>query len=694
MPTGEILSFSTKRIAEFHTLPECSIESITNNTKMQDYDYIFCGVGASASLVLMQLHQYDLLQNKRILLIDPDAKATRDKTFCFWAATEDPICTDLKSLISHKWDDVSLAGDEIQPLKPYSYNHVSSIDLYSKIHQLTARYCWDKINEHVNQIDSDNDGAFILINGQKLRARCIFDSRPPVFKPAKTGETHIFQSFVGWMIETKDEIKNPNAFRFMDFEIDQQNATQFVYVLPFSANTALVEVTRFGAEILSTTDAEKLLEEYVFRHFGHCSIQGTETGCIPMSNTAIESSNLPGVVNLGARNHQIKPSTGYAFKNMYRHARQLAIKIKNNPSLESWKDENARLPKGRFSFYDALLLDILLNNPHRGKEIFTALLKNVEVRTILHFLDEKTPVLTDLSIFKKLPWGIFLSTLFKRATRSTLFRPLMLTLATLIFLILPHQSDIQTVFSTGFICIGMVTVGIPHGAVDHLLETGKWDVKLAPLFVLKYLILGFIMALLWYFVPSMALAVFLGYSAWHFGQADGHKWKLSQPLSFLWGATVLAYMLGTHLSETNQILDLMGGFKWTLACNALVLLPWFILALLRKNMGFAITLTWIALAAKLPLVLSFALYFIGQHSVTAWNDIRNHLAISNSRLWLKSLYFHAAAWIFLLCFLFYWLPSYPNDEAKLWAMFFIFISCISFPHAFYMNLMYRMNKRG
>jgi lycopene beta-cyclase len=661
---------------------------------MQDYDYIFCGVGASASLLLMQLHQHHLLQNKRILLIDPDAKATRDKTFCFWAAADDPICTDLKSLISHKWDYVSLAGDEILPLNPYSYNHVSSIDVYNKIHQLTEHYRWDKLNEHVNKIDTDEGGTFISLNGQKIRAKCIFDSRPPVFKQPKSGETHIFQSFVGWIIETKEDIKNLDAFRFMDFEIDQQNATQFVYVLPFSENTALVEVTRFGSEILSTSDAVKLLEAYVAKHFGRYLIQGIETGCIPMSNTAIESSNLPGVVNLGARNHQIKPSTGYAFKNMYLHACKLAKKMENNPTVEEWRAENEGLPKGRFSFYDALLLDILMNNPHRGKQIFTALLKNVEIKTILHFLDEKTSVLTDLSIFKKLPWGIFLSTVFKRSVKSSIFRPIALTILTLIFLLLPYQSAIQNALSTGFISLGMAAVGIPHGAVDHLLETGKWDVKVAPIFIVKYLFLGFMMAVSWYFVPLIALAIFLGYSSWHFGQADGHKWKLSQPLSFLWGASVLAYILGTHLPETNQILDIMGGFKWTLSCNAFILLPWFILSLFRKNLGFAITLIWIAIAAKLPLVLSFALYFIGQHSIIAWNDIRNHLAISNSRLWLKSLYFHAAAWIFLLCFMFYWLPSYPNDEAKLWATFFIFISCISFPHAFYMNVMYRRNKKG
>ena len=660
---------------------------------MRDYDYIFCGVGASASLLLLQLHQHNLLQSKRILLIDPDAKATRDKTFCFWADAEDSICSDLQPLISHRWNHVSLTAGAIQSIAPYTYNHVSSIDLYTQIHQLTDHYNWDKISERINQIDADDEGPFIPLNGRKITAKYIFDSRPPVFKNAKIGESHIYQSFVGWMIETENEIKNPTAFRFMDFEIDQQNSTQFVYVLPFSANTALVEVTRFGAEIIGTVEAETLLAEYVTKHFGNYSIQGTETGCIPMSNSEIESENLPGLVNLGARNHQIKPSTGYAFKNMYNNARALVEKIKQNHLIENLSRENITGRKGRYSFYDALLLDILTSNPQQGKRIFNALLKKVETKTILNFLDEKTSVLTDLSIFKKLPWGIFLSTLFKRSASSSNFRPIILTLTTILFLLLPQQSDIQNTLSTGFICLGMAAVGIPHGAVDHLLETGKWDVKMAPLFVLKYLILGAFMGLLWLFPPKLALAVFLGYSAWHFGQADGNKWKLSKAFSFLWGATVLAYILGTHLPETNHILALMGGFNWTMSCNALVLLPWFILALFRKNSSFAITLTWLALTVQLPLLTSFALYFIGQHSITAWNDIRNHLNIRNRQLWLKSMYFHAAAWILFLLFLFLWIPSYPNQEGNLWAIFFIFISCISFPHAVYMHILYTQNKK-
>ena len=89
-----------------------------NNVSACEYDYVFCGTGASASLLLLELHQNNLLQHANVLLIDPDKKDKRDKTFCFWADADDPIAVDLKSLISHTWDHVALAGEEIEPIWP------------------------------------------------------------------------------------------------------------------------------------------------------------------------------------------------------------------------------------------------------------------------------------------------------------------------------------------------------------------------------------------------------------------------------------------------------------------------------------------------------------------------------------------------------------------------------------------------
>lgn len=133
----------------------------------------------------------------------------------------------------------------------------------------------------------------------------------------------------------------------------------------------------------------------------------------------------------------------------------------------------------------------------------------------------------------------------------------------------------------------------------------------------------------------------------------------------------------------------MGNLYLPTECPEWFLIPWLVLALLRRNVSLALTVLWLSISAFLPLFVSFGLYFIGQHSLSGWHDIRNHLKISNSRIWLNSLPFHAAAWIFLMCFLFFWPSVYPMQETKRWAIFFIFIACISFPHAISMNIVYK-----
>ncbi|MFM7357596.1 MAG: Brp/Blh family beta-carotene 15,15'-dioxygenase [Sediminibacterium sp.] len=101
---------------------------------------------------------------------------------------------------------------------------------------------------------------------------------------------------------------------------------------------------------------------------------------------------------------------------------------------------------------------------------------------------------------------------------------------------------------------------------------------------------------------------------------------------------------------------------------------------------------WLFLSAYLPLFISFSLYFIGQHSMTGWDDIRKYLKISNRQMWLHSLPFHSAAWIFLLCFIIIFPSTHFFQEQNLWAIFFVFISSISFPHVIFMNYVYTSKK--
>ncbi|MFN5294752.1 MAG: lycopene cyclase family protein, partial [Flavobacteriales bacterium] len=194
-------------------------------SEIQHYDYIFCGTGASASLLLLEMHSAGLLKNARVLLIDREKKNRWDKTFCFWSHNEEPIGKELNSIISHTWDTVVLPNKQETPLEPLRYNHVSSLELYREIDRLREAYEWPQLIATIDTLAFDEQGPYLQLNGQTIRAKHIFDSRPPVHAELQPGETHIHQSFVGWMIETPVEMNRHHAFRFMDFEVEQSGYT-------------------------------------------------------------------------------------------------------------------------------------------------------------------------------------------------------------------------------------------------------------------------------------------------------------------------------------------------------------------------------------------------------------------------------------------------------------------------------------
>jgi len=111
-------------------------------------------------------------------------------------------------------------------------------------------------------------------------------------------------------------------------------------------------------------------------------------------------------------------------------------------------------------------------------------------------------------------------------------------------------------------------------------------------------------------------------------------------------------------------------------------------ALLTRNIHFALTVLWMSLSSFLPLILAFGLFFIGQHSFTSWVQICRHLNMSQKKVWLQSLPFHLAAWLFMAAFLLLWPLNNSEVTMNRWAVFFIFIASISLPHTILMKTVY------
>jgi len=500
----------------------------------QTYDIIFVGGGASTSLILFQLKKRNLLDELSVLIVDAELKTRSDKTFCFWATEESRIARELGFLIKHSWSSIVDSHGEIKELRPHKYHHIDSLDLYNFVREIEGDSHIDRLNAKVDTVSRDEQGPYILANEKFFRGKTIFDSRTPVFQKTAKGQEHLYQSFIGWVIETEQDLPESDAFRLMDFNIEQNGFTQFMYVLPFSKNKALIEVTRFGNEPIEKPGAEALLQEYANKNYGDFKIASHEVGCIPMSNFEIEQNDDLGIISIGAKGAQIKPSTGYAFKNMYEQSLVLADCIENDMlSLQTLSQKNKAKPK-RFAFYDSILLTILGSRPEKGKSIFLALFQKNETKMVLKFLDEKTTIWEEVLLFSRLPLVPFLSALIQLFLHSRSFRPTMLIVICSVLLVLGNHSAAQNILGYGLLLIGFVTVGIPHGAIDHLIESGNWELKGIAKFSVNYISKALLMMFLWILSPQVALLFFLLFSSWHFGQTDGKNWRFSNLTSFLW----------------------------------------------------------------------------------------------------------------------------------------------------------------
>jgi Brp/Blh family beta-carotene 15,15'-monooxygenase len=416
-----------------------------------------------------------------------------------------------------------------------------------------------------------------------------------------------------------------------------------------------------------------------------------------MSTADISVEPIPGIISIGGRAGAVKPSTGYAFKNMFNHAEKIADSLKKNIQPAMIEDSS------RFRFYDRLLLLILTKQPSQGKPIFEALFKKNEIKDVLQFLDEKTTLIQDIRIFLTLPMQPFLKAVgwVVSSRIQRIITPfILLIFSLLLLLIYKTLPTIYDLVQLTMFTVGMFLVGIPHGAVDHLLETGNFKSRIKLSFIIKYIGLALLNLVIWIFFPMVALVFFIGYSAWHFGQTDWSEWqptKINAVKNASWGIFILTIILCGHIAETNTILNNMHVFKIPLTDKegiiasillSMVAASW---AIFEKRWRMLLSCLMLLVSIELPMISSFGLYFIGQHSLNGWSHLKRGMSVDNKSLYWKALPFTIGSIVLFAAFIYLFKNNYLSEfNESLITIFFVFISCISFPHVMVMNRFYNL----
>jgi Brp/Blh family beta-carotene 15,15'-monooxygenase len=214
-----------------------------------------------------------------------------------------------------------------------------------------------------------------------------------------------------------------------------------------------------------------------------------------------------------------------------------------------------------------------------------------------------------------------------------------------------------------FLGIGFLSVGLSHGAIDYLTDRTINNRKQFIKFIVSYILKGAFLGLIWIFLPDLALLVFIAFSAWHFGQADFKEWRYQQGLnSFVWGLIVLITILFYHHGETIAVLEHIKGLqihhKFSGFSNNQLYIGKLSIALFsilfaayHKSKLMLLTVCYLLLSTLLPLIVSFGIYFVIQHSVHGWKHLKKELKTNSYNLCKKALPFSSGGALIILIFM-------------------------------------------
>ncbi|MES2487262.1 MAG: lycopene cyclase family protein [Bacteroidota bacterium] len=371
---------------------------------MKHYHYIFAGAGLSSLMTVYRMAISGQFEDKKILLLDTATKLANDRTWCFWHAGSG----EWDAITYRQWNTALFANQDFTKnldFGLYKYKMVRGIDFYNYVFEELAQH--DNIEfTHQKVTDFADLDQHVLVKTEAESYTCnkLFNSiYNPALPASQTKYPVLQQHFIGWHVKTEAPVFNPNIPVFMDFSIQQNGNTRFMYVLPFSTTEAIVEYTLFSKELLPEAEYEEAIKEYLLaKGITQYEILDKERGSIPMTSYPFWKNNTQNIINIGSAGGWTKASTGYTFRN----SDKLSVKLVN--FLQMGDDFTKFHSKNKFWKYDLLLLDILGKKNHMGGTIFSAMFKKGSAAPVFKFLDEETSLSEDLQVIWRCPKGLFI----------------------------------------------------------------------------------------------------------------------------------------------------------------------------------------------------------------------------------------------------------------------------------------------
>ncbi|MEU9556223.1 lycopene cyclase family protein [Streptomyces fumanus] len=375
---------------------------------MRDADIVIVGAGAAG---LSLAHRLPVPARDRpapsvVLLTAPAGPLTPPaRTWCFW----EPGAGRFDRAVTASWEWLRVRGRDgtvvRRHIAPERYKMIRSDDFEALVDRdLAGRPGLRRLTATVGAVTAlPGGGARVRATGAdgaplELRARWVFDSRPPERPPP--ARTRLLQHFRGWFVRTERPVFDPGVVELMDFRTRQpERGLSFGYVLPTGRRTALVEYTEFGPAPLTPEAYDLALDDYTGRVLGAGAAQvlATEQGVIPMTDAASPRPSGP-VFRIGVAGGATRPATGYTFAAVQRQTEAVAAAVRAGR-----RPAPPAAHRGRARLMDAVLLRALDTGRVDGPDLFLRLFARVPAGRLLRFLDGRTGLYEDLAVGVRVP---------------------------------------------------------------------------------------------------------------------------------------------------------------------------------------------------------------------------------------------------------------------------------------------------
>lgn len=338
-----------------------------------------------------------------------------DRTWCFWDFNE--LHENLRPIIRKSWQNWSFS-DEKRSIVHHSAVHpycaVSAGSYYE-----TVLACLDVLDNfnivkscEVKSITTHKEGYIIATSEGEISSKYVIDTRPPIhdyhFKKSSSAVPRnselfsgsiLYQIFFGVEVELDHDFFDVSTVELMANMTEGHDGLAFRYVLPYSANRALVEYTTFTPHFFSAqqlkSDCLSALELLLGQ--GKFEIVYEEGAVLPMGFGGVRSSRN-NLLYAGIVGGSVRDSTGFAFIRTQRWAARCAAELANG-RLSPSMDCDTRVDK----YMDKTFLRVLRKHPQLAPKLFMNMAQNLSAEAFARFMMEKSTWLDYLKVILAMP---------------------------------------------------------------------------------------------------------------------------------------------------------------------------------------------------------------------------------------------------------------------------------------------------